>query len=142
MGSASRLGSGLAIALGALLVWTNEGLGNELRCEPAPGGGTAVSSTPTLQDTLADRFHQAWLGSPAVADLDGDGVNEILATRWHLLLGWHLDGSEVYRVQSDDSDRFYAPPVVADIDASRSRRPREPSSTSGMRRECCAPTFP
>jgi hypothetical protein len=67
--------------------------------------------------TLFDRFHEAWLGSPAVADLDGDGIAEILVPRHDKLLGWHLDGSIVFSTQST-SGRFWASPVVGDLDPS------------------------
>ena len=43
-------------------------------CDPAPGGGSATVEEPELWLTLADRWHEGWLASPAVADLDGDGV--------------------------------------------------------------------
>lgn len=79
---------------------------------PAAGGDSTVSE-PTLVATLFDRWHEAWLGSPAVADLDGDGDNEILVPRHSLLLGWHLDGTEVFRAELDG--RIWSSPVVADI---------------------------
>jgi hypothetical protein len=52
-------------------------------CGQAAGGGSATSAAPTLLVTLFDRWHEAWLGSPAVADLTGNGPREILgrATR-------------------------------------------------------------
>jgi hypothetical protein len=74
-----------------------------------------VSAQPTLLATLADRFQEAWQGSPSVADLDGDGVHEILAPRHDLVVGWHLDGSVVFRVQSSEG-RFWSSAVVADLD--------------------------
>ena len=39
-------------------------------CAPAATGSTTVGA-PTLAYTLADRYQEAWLASPAVADLDG-----------------------------------------------------------------------
>ncbi|MFK7984611.1 MAG: FG-GAP repeat domain-containing protein [Sandaracinaceae bacterium] len=77
------------------------------------GGGSDDVSAPTLVATLFDRWHEAWLGSPAVADLDGDGENEILAPRHSLLLGWHLDGTEVFRAEVNG--RIWSSPVVADL---------------------------
>jgi len=44
----------------------------------APGGGTAAVQAPVLRRTLSDRWHEAWLASPAVPDLDGDGELEIV----------------------------------------------------------------
>lgn len=70
-------------------------------------------SQPELVATLFDRWHEAWLGSPAVADLDGDGTKEILAARHNLLLGWHMDGSEVFR--ADVGGRIWSSPIVADL---------------------------
>jgi hypothetical protein len=85
-------------------------------CRAAPGGGSATSAAPVLLATLFDRFHEAWLGSPAVADLDGDGTNEILAPRHDRLLGWHLDGSVVFSALTvDPGDRIWASPVVGDL---------------------------
>ncbi|MCP3937863.1 MAG: VCBS repeat-containing protein [Actinomycetia bacterium] len=88
------------------------------RCSASAGGGTPTSATPTLLATLSDRWHEAWLGSPAAADLDGDGTTEIIAARGDLVLGWHLDDTVVFRVQSD-TGRFWAAPVVADLDPQR-----------------------
>jgi hypothetical protein len=76
-------------------------------------GGTATASAPTLAATLFDRWHEAWLGSPAVVDLDGDGTSEILVPRDELLLGWHMDGTVVFRAQT--AGRIWASPVVADF---------------------------
>jgi hypothetical protein len=86
-------------------------------CEPAAGGGSATVAEPVLVATLADRWNEAWLGSPAVADLDGDGTPEILVAREGLLLGWHADGSQVFRAEVDG--RIWASPVVADLDPDR-----------------------
>jgi hypothetical protein len=70
-------------------------------------------SAPELVATLFDRWHEAWLGSPAVADLDEDGENEIIVPRDDTLLVWHLDGSVVHRFELPG--RIWAPPVVADL---------------------------
>ncbi|MBI5499359.1 MAG: VCBS repeat-containing protein [Deltaproteobacteria bacterium] len=86
-------------------------------CDAAPGGGSATVQAPVLVATLFDRWHEAWLGSPAVADLDGDGTNEILVPRDEVLLGWHIDGSVVFRQET--RGRIWAPPVVGDLVPSR-----------------------
>ncbi len=83
-------------------------------CNAADGGGSSEVATPELIASLHDRWHEAWLGSPAVADLDGDGESEILAPRHNLLLGWHLDGSEVFRGEIDGG-RIWSSPIVADL---------------------------
>jgi hypothetical protein len=59
-------------------------------CAPVAGGGSTTTAQPTLLATLFDRWHEAWLGSPAVADLTGDGSREILAARDEKLLGWKI----------------------------------------------------
>lgn len=82
-------------------------------CAAAPGGGSATVAAPELVAELGDRWHEGWLGSPAVADLDGDGTMEILAARHGLLLGWHLDGAIVLRVEVEG--RIWASPIVADL---------------------------
>src|SRR5690606_2366218 len=75
--------------------------------------GSATVAAPVLVATLFDRWQEAWLGSPAVADLDEDGTNEILVARGDLLLGWHLDGEVVFRAAVEG--RIWSSPVVADI---------------------------
>ena len=83
-------------------------------CAPLPGGGSASSAPPTLLVTLFDRWHEAWLGSPAVADLTGDGSREILAARDEKLLGWSARGGD--RVRRDGAGgRIWSSPVVGDL---------------------------
>ena len=83
-------------------------------CNPAPGGGAETVQEPTLLATLFDSWHEAWLGSPVVADLDGDGTHEILAARGSMVLGWHLDGEVVLRLETEGG-RVWSSPVVADL---------------------------
>ena len=72
----------MALALGALACGGDDG--DDV---PAPlpvpactaaAAGSADVAAPTLAYTLADRWHEAWLASPAVVDLDGDGTGEII----------------------------------------------------------------
>ncbi len=81
-------------------------------CEAAPEGSAEVAA-PILGATLADRWHEGWLASPAVADLEGDGVPEIIAARAGLLIAWHRDGEVVFRAEVEG--RIWSSPVVADL---------------------------
>jgi len=88
------------------------GTGGAPRCGVVAPGDTSVSA-PQLLVTLHDSFHESWLGSPAVADLDGDGTPEILAARHGQVIGWHADGSIVFR--GVVTGRIWASPVVANL---------------------------
>jgi hypothetical protein len=83
-------------------------------CSPVPGGGQATAAQPTLLVTLFDRWHEAWLGSPAVADLTGDGSREILVARDEKLLGWSAAGAVVFDETAPEG-RIWSSPVVADL---------------------------
>lgn len=82
-------------------------------CKAAAGGGTLSVSKPVLTLVYKDRWHEGWLASPAVADLDGDGSNEVIAAREGVLLAWRADGTLHFR--QEVSGRIWASPVVADI---------------------------
>ncbi|MGE0868528.1 MAG: FG-GAP repeat domain-containing protein [Kofleriaceae bacterium] len=86
-------------------------------CEPAATSSVTVAA-PMLAYTLADRWHEAWLGSPAVADLDADGTPEIVVARDELLIVWHATagggGDVAWRATLPG--RIWASPVVADLD--------------------------
>ncbi|MCY1011409.1 hypothetical protein OV079_38790 [Nannocystis pusilla] len=85
---------------------------------PAPScdgsGGPAVAAEPVLSITLKDRWEEAWLGSPAVADLDGDGDNEIIVPRGQALLAWAADGEVLFKFEAEGG-RSWASPVVANF---------------------------
>lgn len=83
-------------------------------CSTAMGGGSATVQAPTLLLTLKDRYEEAWLASPAVADLDLDGKNEIIVPREGLVVVWKSDGSPAWRYTTGGS-RIWASPVVADF---------------------------
>ncbi len=80
-------------------------------CDSADGSTTVAA--PSLVYTLADRWQEAWLASPAVADLDSDGVREIIVPRHELLIVWHTDGTVAWRATLPG--RIWASPVVADF---------------------------
>jgi len=83
-------------------------------CAPVSGGGSKDVQAPTPLVTLFDRWEEGWLGSPAVADLDGDGKPEIIVPRGKALEVWHADGTLVFRHDSDGG-RIWSSPVVADF---------------------------
>ncbi len=69
---------------------------------------------PVLLLTLKDRWEEAWLGSPAVADIDNDGEQEIIVPRANALIVWNADGSLSWKF-NDTPGRIFASPVVADF---------------------------
>ncbi|WP_437676145.1 FG-GAP repeat domain-containing protein [Sorangium sp. So ce131] len=84
-------------------------------CAPGASGSAEVAE-PVLQLQLSDDDESAWLGSPAVADLDGDGVNEILVTHNGNVVAWGPDGQQVWRFdESRQYGRIWASPIVADF---------------------------
>jgi len=82
-------------------------------CKPAANGGTKSVAMPMLMGSLTDDWHEAWLASPAVADLDGDGTKEIVVSRAGRVIAWHPDGSVLWKVDLDG--RTWSSPIVADF---------------------------
>jgi len=80
-------------------------------CEAA--GGSATVAAPELLVILKDRYEEAWLGSAAIADLDGDGTPEIVVPRGEAVLAWHADGTLLWKAAANG--RVWASPVVADL---------------------------
>jgi len=64
--------------------------------------------------TLKDRYEEAWLGSAAVADLDGDGKPEIIVPRGGLVVVWRADGTVLWRYATGQG-RIWSSPVVGDF---------------------------
>jgi hypothetical protein len=83
-------------------------------CSAAAGGGQVEVAEPELLLTLADRWEEGWLGSPAVADLDGDGAMEIIAPRGAAMIVWGSDGALRWKFEGA-SGRIWSSPVVADL---------------------------
>lgn len=86
--------------------------GFEQLCRAESGGGTAIAN-PVLLTTLTASFQEGWLASPAVADLDGDGTNEIVLGREGRLIAFHLPNTIVFNKTLPA--RIWAPPVVANV---------------------------
>ncbi|MFV8756719.1 FG-GAP repeat domain-containing protein [Nannocystaceae bacterium ST9] len=84
-------------------------------CDAADPDGSGVAA-PELVRSLAHRWHEGWLGSPAVADLDGDGTMEIVAARESLVLVWSPEGTLLWEYDTSVG-RIWASPVVADLRA-------------------------
>lgn len=82
-------------------------------CAADPAGGSADVAIPELVAGLEDEWHEAWLASPAVADLDEDGTSEIIAARAGRVLVWRMDGGVVW--SNDVDGRCWSSPVVADL---------------------------
>ena len=82
-------------------------------------------SEPVLLKTLPASWDENWFSSPAVFDLDNDGVNEIIAARHSVLYVWNANGALKWRAPvgenaSSPNDhgaaRIYCSPVVGDLD--------------------------
>lgn len=84
-------------------------------CEPGSAPSSTVSE-PVIAFQLSNRWREAWLGSAAVADVDGDGTNEIIAPRADMLLVWD-PGGELEWSYETGTGRIWSSPVVADLDA-------------------------
>jgi hypothetical protein len=82
-------------------------------CAVAPGGGAQATQAPMLLTTLKDGGREGWLASPAVADLDRDGAQEILIGREGRLSAFRPDGSVKW--SATVASRIWASPVVGDF---------------------------
>lgn len=80
-------------------------------CDTA--GGTAAVQAPVLRYQLADRYQEGWLASPAIADLDGDGKNEVVIAREEKLLCFGSSGALLWSF--DYGGRVWSSPIVADF---------------------------
>jgi hypothetical protein len=82
----------------------------------AANNPTSIVSKPQLLIDLKDRWHAAWQASPAIADINNDGTKEILVARANLMIGWHLDGTIVFKKET--AGRIWSSPIVADLSPS------------------------
>ncbi len=80
---------------------------------------------PSLTKTLPASWDENWFSSPVVFDLDGDGGNEIIASRHSVLYVWDTTGILKWRAPVGEdattnndhgSSRMYCSPVVFDLD--------------------------
>jgi hypothetical protein len=85
-------------------------------CAPAAGGGSAEAAAPAMKLALkkGDGGDEGWLGSPAVADLDGDGAREIVAARGADVVVWNADGSQRGKLRLTGG-RIWSAPLVGDF---------------------------
>lgn len=83
-------------------------------CEPAAGGGVPMVAAPVPRMGLKNGMDEGYLGSPAVADLDGDGVQEIVAARGASVVVWAADGTQRGAIRIPGS-RIWAAPLVGDF---------------------------
>lgn len=80
----------------------------------AAAGGSSVVSAPTVLLKLSDSGQEAWLGSPAIADLEGDGAMEVIVARGGRVFAWKKDGTPLFTFDTG-KDRIWASPVVANF---------------------------
>ena len=95
-------------------------------CAMAAGGAGGPVQAPVLRATLPGSWDENWFASPAVADLDNDGRNEIIAARHSVLYVWNDDGTLKWKTAwansastspEHGSSRMWASPVVGNFDA-------------------------
>lgn len=82
------------------------------RCD-ATASGTSTVEKPELLTKLADRYHEGWLASPAVADLNGDGTNEIIILRAERVESYGPKGNLLWTYSF--TGRAWASPIVANL---------------------------
>jgi len=82
------------------------------RCD-ATASGTSTVEKPELLLKLADRYHEGWLASPAVADLNGDGTNEIIILRAERVETYGPKGNLLWT--HSFTGRAWASPIVANL---------------------------
>ena len=86
--------------------------GASTNCD-ATASGTSTVQKPELLVKLADRIHEGWLASPAVADLNGDGTNEIIILRAERVESYGPEGNLLWTYSF--TGRAWASPIVANL---------------------------
>lgn len=66
-------------------------------CSAGAGGATAAVVEPELRETLAGSWDENWLASPALVDLNGDGVLDIIAPRHSVLYAYSGTGELLWQ---------------------------------------------
>ena len=81
-------------------------------CRAGTGGATVAA--PVRLRSFRDTGQESWQGSVAVADLDRDGANEVIATRGARVVVWRRDGS-VFWARAPGTARVWAGALVGDF---------------------------
>lgn len=66
-------------------------------CAAAPDADGSDVAAPVLRQTLPGSWDENWLASPALVDVDGDGVLDIVAPRHSVLYVYSGDGSPLWQ---------------------------------------------
>jgi len=92
--------------------------GGERNAICAAGESQGEVQEPVFVDNL--RGQTSWYAAPVIADLDGDGSNELIAAYYSLYI---FDSERQLLADSDDGDdgRVYAPHVVVDLEGDGSQ---------------------
>ena len=80
-------------------------------CEAGSSGGEVQAPT----HLMALEGQTSWYAAAIVHDLDGNGVNELIAAYYDVYV-FDSDGNLLHRTEDSDEGRVYAPHVVADLD--------------------------
>ena len=94
-------------------------------CAPAPGGSSGDVQAPALIKTLPGSWDENWFASPALVDVNGDGLRDIVAARHSVLYVYDHAGAPLWQTAwsysaSDSPEhgtvRMWPSAVVGDLD--------------------------